>query len=139
MTTLSKTQTYQKMIDGDHPHFKSWTPTSQFACGAVKDKTIEEAAEIVLDEGHKCCEVFGCENDEYITPAFGSNVNVKCMTCDHFTCSSCCDQIWTGEWNQETFYKPKLTIMGLHQVWKCPFCRASFDRIVRYEEFVEEE
>tara|TARA_R110000822_G_scaffold76814_4_gene184623 strand:- start:1691 stop:2038 length:348 start_codon:yes stop_codon:yes gene_type:complete len=109
----------------------AWDPSHEFACPLVKDKPIDVAAELCLDMGSKCCEVYGCENTEHITPPFGSNVNVNCMTCNHFTCSTCCDQIWSGTWSKETFYKPKMTMMGLHQVWKCPFCRASFDRFVR--------
>jgi len=127
MTTITKTETFTKMIAESF----AWDPTHEFACPIVKDKTIEDAAEAVLDMGSKCCEVFGCENTEYITPPFGSNVNIKCLKCSHFTCSSCCDQIWSGTWNQTDFYKPKMTMMGLHQVFKCPFCRASFDRFVR--------
>ena len=36
---------------------------------------------------------------------------------------------WKGTWTQEDFYKPKFELPGLkHELWKCPFCRASFDR-----------
>ena len=78
----------------------------------------------------KVCEVPHCENKENATCMF-DNTNITCIKCNHFTCSKCCEQIWKGEWNGEQFYKPKFVFNDLkHEVWQCPFCRASFDRIL---------
>ena len=58
------------------------------------------------------------------------NTNITCMGCSKFHCTQCTDQMWTGVWNGEVFYKPKLVVPGLqHEVFRCAFCRASFDRI----------
>ncbi len=77
----------------------------------------------------KCCDVPYCEVVETPTSGF-DNTNITCWTCEHFTCSKCCDKIWKGEWNGEQFYKPKCIIPGMkHEVWMCPFCRATFDRM----------
>ncbi len=145
-TTTPKTELFDMMM-GDNG---AWDPNHVFACPAVKGKPYDEAMAAVLgdenDEVHhfcgsfppvtekveiKCCDVPYCENTEHVTPKFGCNVNIKCMNCEKFTCHECCDRIWKGEWDGEEFYKPKMTIYGrLHQIWKCPFCRASFDRII---------
>ena len=78
---------------------------------------------------HKTCDVPYCDINEMTTAPF-DNTNVECWQCDKFTCKKCCDQIWNGEWNGEIFYKPKINCIGLiHQVWKCPHCRSSFDRM----------
>ena len=78
----------------------------------------------------KTCEVPFCENVEKETAMF-DNTNVTCWTCKKFTCSKCVEQIWKGEWCGEEFYKPTFIAEGLlHQVFKCPHCRASFDRMI---------
>jgi hypothetical protein len=82
----------------------------------------------------KTCEVPFCDNNEKPTIMF-DNTNVTCWTCKKFTCSKCVEQIWKGEWNGEEFYKPKFIIPGLlHQIFKCPHCRASFDRMIPVDE-----
>ena len=78
----------------------------------------------------KPCDVPHCETEEIPTPMF-VDTNITCMTCKKFHCSQCTKQIWTGNWNGETFYKPKILFAGMkHEVWRCAFCRSSFDRIV---------
>jgi hypothetical protein len=74
------------------------------------------------------CDVPHCCNVEKPT-CYYDDTNITCMECGKFTCSKCCEEIWTGEWNNQIFYKPKYVLPNLlHQVFKCPFCRASFDR-----------
>lgn len=127
--TTPKIQTYTKMMN-EGKNGNAWKPEHINACGFARGRTVQECAEDLLTE-HKCCDVPYCDCDEYITPRFGSNVNIECMKCSKFTCSECCDRIWKGEWDGEEFYKPKILQPGLtHQVWKCPFCRASFDRLL---------
>ena len=77
------------------------------------------------------CDVPMCETVEKPTVMF-DNHNITCLKCRKFTCTRCTAQIWKGEWNGEQFYKPKITIpgMGEHQVFMCPFCRATFDRFL---------
>ena len=85
------------------------------------------------DDASIACEIPGCETTEAPT-CFGDNTNIKCAQCHHFTCSLCTDRIWKGEWSDETFPKPRMIFTGMvHQVFTCPFCRASFDRIVKSE------
>ena len=75
------------------------------------------------------CDVPHCENVCVPTETF-DNTNITCMACSKFHCSRCTEQIWTGEWNGEVFYKPNLVVPGhRHEVFRCAFCRASFDRI----------
>jgi len=75
------------------------------------------------------CEVPYCETIEKETSEF-EHTNIRCLTCNKFTCSVCTNKIWRGEWPDSTFYKPKIIIPGvIHQVFSCPFCRASFDRL----------
>ena len=77
----------------------------------------------------KLCDVPYCDTNEKPTIPF-DNHNITCMSCGKFSCSKCCDQIWKGEWNNETFYKPKFIAPHLkHEVFMCPFCRATFDRM----------
>jgi hypothetical protein len=85
------------------------------------------------DDASIACEIPGCETTEAPT-CFGDNTNIKCAQCHHFTCSLCTDRIWKGKWSDETFPKPRMIFTGMvHQVFTCPFCRASFDRIVKSE------
>jgi hypothetical protein len=78
----------------------------------------------------KKCEVPYCETIEKPCIMFDDR-NITCRKCNHFTCSSCTSRIWKGEWSDETFYKPKIIVRGMtHQVFTCPFCRASFDRVI---------
>lgn len=74
------------------------------------------------------CDVPYCESEaEAICPR---NNNVRCWTCKKFCCKNCSSHIYKGTWNGEEFYKPKIIIPGMvHQIWKCPHCRSSFDRI----------
>jgi hypothetical protein len=75
------------------------------------------------------CDIPHCEEKEIPTMMF-DDTNITCITCKKFHCSKCTEEIWSGTWNGETFYKPKILIAGMtHQVWRCAFCRASFDRI----------
>ncbi len=77
----------------------------------------------------KTCEVPYCEKTCEATGMF-DNTNITCMKCNKFHCNDCSDQIWKGEWNGNTFYKPKINFLGLrHEVFQCAFCRASFDRL----------
>lgn len=80
------------------------------------------------------CSIPHCENLTSNRGGFDHN-SVKCWTCKHTYCECCTKQIWTGTWNGETFYKPKFVLQGLrHEVFKCPMCRASFDRLMVEEE-----
>lgn len=80
------------------------------------------------------CDIPFCENSERETSMF-DHTNITCWTCKKFNCSKCSAQIWKGEWNGEEFYKPKYVLKGLlHQVFKCPHCRASFDRMLPVDE-----
>ena len=75
------------------------------------------------------CDVPHCENACVPTEMF-DNTNITCMVCSKFHCTQCTEQIWTGEWNGVTFYKPTYLIRGMrHEVFCCAFCRSSFDRI----------
>ena len=76
------------------------------------------------------CDIPHCEEQDTPTIMF-DDTNITCMRCNKFHCRKCTEQIWTGTWNGETFYKPKIIIEGMtHQVFRCAFCRASFDRIL---------
>ena len=76
----------------------------------------------------KVCDVPYCVRKETPTRMF-DDTNITCMKCDHFICSCCVEKNWKGTWTQEDFYKPKYELPGLkHELWKCPFCRATFDR-----------
>ena len=60
--------------------------------------------------------------------------NIECLTCAKFVCTTCTNQIWTGTWNGDVFHKPCFVGPGMvHEVWRCPFCRDSFDRIRQVE------
>ena len=62
------------------------------------------------------------------------NTNVTCMHCEKFHCTDCTSQIWTGQWMDSVFYKPTIVLPGMrHEVFRCAFCRASFDRIVKVD------
>jgi len=128
------TKTKQQMFALMKAENPAWDPQHPTACGFVAGLSDEEVCNkpnLFQEESPKCCDVPYCNGCEHITPPFGSNVNVKCMTCNKFTCSDCCDQIWKGEWNGEVFYKPKITGFGMrHEVWSCPFCRSTFDRLI---------
>ena len=77
----------------------------------------------------RTCDVPFCEKVSRPTPMF-QNDNITCMRCKNFHCDDCSKQIWSGEWQGEVFYKPKMLIPGLkHEVFRCAFCRASFDRM----------
>ena len=80
------------------------------------------------------CDIPFCE--EYVSNYYCfDQKSIKCMSCGKGMCEDCCSKIWKGEWNGEQFYKPKIIIQGLkHEVFMCPFCRASFDRIVQVDE-----
>lgn len=79
----------------------------------------------------RCCDVPYCNNVQEPPLSFDNTNGVICWTCKKMACKECTDRIWSGEWNGKIFYKPKLIIKGLiHQVWKCPHCRASFDRFI---------
>jgi len=57
------------------------------------------------------------------------NTNITCWECKKFHCSDCTQQIWSGEWEGETFHKPVIRLGGLrHEIFRCAFCRATFDR-----------
>ena len=76
----------------------------------------------------KVCDVPYCVRKETPTMMF-DDTNITCMKCDHFICSCCVEKNWKGTWTQEDFYKPKYELPGLkHELWNCPFCRATFDR-----------
>jgi hypothetical protein len=76
------------------------------------------------------CGVPYCDTVEKPTRMF-DDTNITCWTCKKFTCSKCVAQIWKGSWGGDEFYKPKFVLPGLlHQVFKCPHCRASFDRML---------
>jgi len=75
------------------------------------------------------CDIPHCEEQEKPTNSF-DHTNISCWGCKKFHCSKCTEQIWSGTWNGETFYKPKVVLPGLtHQVFRCAFCRSSFDRM----------
>jgi len=93
----------------------------------------QEARADKLKEKNECDIPF-CENYTTNYYAFDTK-SIKCMQCDKCFCEECCDKIWKGEWDDETFAKPKLVCSFLkHEVWTCPFCRASFDRMTPCEE-----
>jgi hypothetical protein len=75
------------------------------------------------------CDVPYCEKTCEATHCF-DHTNITCAMCDKFHCNDCSDQIWKGEWTDNTFHKPKLSFIGNHQVFQCAFCRATFDRII---------
>jgi len=75
------------------------------------------------------CDVPHCEKVCVPTRMF-DNTNITCGECDHFHCTDCTNQIWTGEWNGTIFYKPVFSQPGMrHEVFRCAFCRTSFDRV----------
>lgn len=75
------------------------------------------------------CDVPMCEEVETVTRKF-DDTNITCFSCGKFICSKCTEQIWTGNWKGEQFYKPTFILPGaVHQIWRCPFCRSTFDRI----------
>ncbi len=94
--------------------------------------TEQEAREDKLKEC-KECDIPHCEN--YVSNYYNfDQKSIKCFQCGHTHCESCCDKIWKGEWSDETFDKPKFVLPGLkHEVWTCPFCRSSFDRMTTTE------
>ena len=75
------------------------------------------------------CDIPFC--DEFVSNYYiFDQKSIKCMKCEKCMCEKCCNQIWKGEWNGEQFYKPKYILPGLkHEMFRCPFCRASFDRM----------
>ena len=79
------------------------------------------------------CDVPHCE--KVCVPALPfDNTNVTCMHCEKFHCTDCTSQIWTGQWMDSVFYKPTIVLPGMrHEVFRCAFCRASFDRIVKVD------
>ena len=80
---------------------------------------------------NRICDVPHCGNSCVATPMF-DDTNITCMKCKKFHCTECTKSIWKGEWDGETFYKPKFILPGLrHEVFRCAFCRATFDRMVR--------
>ena len=76
-----------------------------------------------------CCVAY-CDVSEMETAPFDTT-SITCFRCKKFTCKSCSENIWKGHWINEEFQKPKIDqMLGLvHEIWKCPCCRASFDRI----------
>ena len=82
-----------------------------------RDKLIRESPPV------RCC-VFGCQNAE----PDRRDDNVGCWRCKHLTCSVCTEQIFTDSWTAARFDKPKIEGC-VHEVFTCPMCRASFDRI----------
>ena len=98
----------------------------------------QEARAEKLKEKNECDIPF-CENYTTNIYAFDTK-SIKCMRCGKCFCEECCDKIWKGQWDDETFAKPKLVCPFLkHEVWTCPFCRASFDRMTPCEEEEMEE
>ena len=76
----------------------------------------------------RLCDVPHCGKMCVPTHSF-DHTNVTCWECDKFHCIDCTKQIWSGEWNGEIFYKPVFKLPGMrHEVFRCAFCRASFDR-----------
>ncbi len=91
----------------------------------------KDTASKINSSNLKTCDVPFCEKQENPTTSF-DHTNITCWTCKKFTCSSCTEQIWKGEWNEEIFFKPTFVLPGLkHEVWKCPFCNSTFDRMRR--------
>ena len=94
------------------------------------DKNKRGRVKLINHYNQKCCDVPYCNNRQLPPTPFDNENGVNCFTCKKMTCKECSDQIWTGEWNGEIFHKPKMNNVGLiHQIWKCPHCRSSFDRI----------
>jgi hypothetical protein len=93
-----------------------------------KRKTEQECREEKLAEKKECDLPF-CEN--FVSNYYNfDQKSICCWECKKTFCEGCCSKIWKGEWNDETFAKPKLVLPGLtHQVFTCPFCRSSFDRM----------
>jgi len=94
------------------------------------DKGRRGNVKLINHYNQKCCEVPYCNNRQVPPIPFDDANGVNCWTCKKMTCKECSNKIWSGEWDGETFYKPKMNFLGwTHQVWKCPHCRKSFDRI----------
>lgn len=78
----------------------------------------------------KKCDVPHCEN-VCVPTRFFDDTNITCMACRNFHCTECTKRIWTDQWTEETYSKPKYYLQGLrHEVFACAFCRAAFDRFV---------
>ena len=120
----------------ERPYLERWSvTTTPAAASSHAQSTILPSAGMNLlptrSTHEKTCEIPGCDTTEIQTRLF-DDTNITCMQCGHFICSVCTDRIWKGEWSDETFPKPKYFLPGaVHQVWTCPFCRASFDRSAR--------
>lgn len=106
---------------------------TEIANALPKRMNEQEARADKLKEKNECDIPF-CENYTTNYYAFDQK-SIKCMICKKTFCEECCDKIWKGEWNDDTFAKPKLVCPFLkHEVFTCPFCRASFDRMLPCED-----
>lgn len=75
------------------------------------------------------CDVPHCDHDISNSGSFDHD-SVTCWECEKSCCAICTSAIWSGSFDSR-FTKPRVTIPGLvHQTFTCPFCRATFDRIV---------
>lgn len=106
---------------------------TEIAKALPKRMNEQEARADKLKEKNECDIPF-CENFTTNYYSFDQK-SIKCMICKKTFCEECCDKIWKGEWNDDTFAKPKLVCPFLkHEVFTCPFCRASFDRMLPCED-----
>lgn len=72
------------------------------------------------------CDIPYCDNTTHNGHMFDQD-NIKCWECNHTYCKECTDKLWTNV--------NATPVCGMtRQVFKCPFCRADFDRIVFNED-----
>ena len=114
-------------------HIASWSANRNAHRSAILDMSLDELLAMQdaqwAQRGAVRCDIFGCESTFMETQCF-ENSQITCLECGKKMCPSCTAQIWSGEWSGTQFYKPKFVLPGmLHEVFCCPFCRATFDQV----------